>query len=317
MPPGLLGGHSGLNIGEDRGNAVIFVAQLVDLLLSQVKGTKLAEIRGGDKRNALPREASATVLVRPPGSDTTFLSSCSFLIGGLEELPKMPLMQACMCSSNSPLYRSGRKTVMHMTSAGFNFTTQLHAAGSRASGPYQQPRWFMTCRLISREGALSQVPSKEEHAARRLFDKRVAGLREEYGAREPGMSITLSNGSAATVIQHDSAQQLIDLLCTLPHGVVKYSHAVPGQHQLSHLAAAHMPMSHTLSVKPTPSSPISVFHVTISIPEVYWMVDQALNSGSQELIGGSIGATPTWSKVLQAMKCSIHRSTWQKILYRQ
>lgn len=60
---GLLGGHSGLNIGEDRGNAVIFAAQLVDLLLSSIQGTRLADISGGDKRNALPREASAIVLV--------------------------------------------------------------------------------------------------------------------------------------------------------------------------------------------------------------------------------------------------------------
>lgn len=131
---GLLGGHSGLNIGEDRGNAVIFAAQLVDLLLSSIQGTRLADISGGDKRNALPREASAIVL----------------------------------------------------------------------------------------------VPSNQAEEARRLFDKRVAAYRQEYGVREPGMSITLTTGSAATVIRDESAVQLITLLCTLPHGVVKYSHAVPG-----------------------------------------------------------------------------------------
>ena len=52
-----------MDIHEDRANAVILAANLVDVLLSQFKGTKLAEIRGGDKRNALPREASAIVLV--------------------------------------------------------------------------------------------------------------------------------------------------------------------------------------------------------------------------------------------------------------
>ena len=60
---GLMGGHSGLNINEDRGNAVRFVAQIVNAVLSAAPTAKLASIAGGDKRNAIAREASATVLV--------------------------------------------------------------------------------------------------------------------------------------------------------------------------------------------------------------------------------------------------------------
>lgn len=60
---GLLGGHSGLNIGEDRGNAVIMAAQSVEALLKAVPEGRLAAFQGGDKRNALAREASALVLV--------------------------------------------------------------------------------------------------------------------------------------------------------------------------------------------------------------------------------------------------------------
>ena len=61
---GLLGGHSGLNIGEDRGNAVIMAAQLAEAVLKAVPGARLASLQGGDKRNALAREASAVLLVR-------------------------------------------------------------------------------------------------------------------------------------------------------------------------------------------------------------------------------------------------------------
>ena len=78
-----------------------------------------------------------------------------------------------------------------------------------------------------------QVPSKDVDAAHALFNKRVAGYQEEYGLREPGMHITLTNGSAAAVIRDESAIQLVNLLCTLPHGVIKYSHAVPGVYTLT------------------------------------------------------------------------------------
>jgi dipeptidase D len=58
-----MGGHSGLNINEDRGNAVRFVARVADAVMAAVPGTALASVSGGDKRNAIPREAFATLLV--------------------------------------------------------------------------------------------------------------------------------------------------------------------------------------------------------------------------------------------------------------
>ena len=63
-PAGLMGGHSGLNIGEGRGNAVVFAARVADAVVSGVPGARLAAIIGGDKRNAIPREGSATLIVR-------------------------------------------------------------------------------------------------------------------------------------------------------------------------------------------------------------------------------------------------------------
>jgi dipeptidase D len=60
---GLMGGHSGLNISEDRGNAVRFVAQIVNAVLSAAPSARLESVAGGDKRNAIAREASATLAV--------------------------------------------------------------------------------------------------------------------------------------------------------------------------------------------------------------------------------------------------------------
>jgi dipeptidase D len=58
---GLKGGHSGLEIDKGRGNAVKIMNRVL-LKLSDV-GTRLSSIKGGDKRNAIPRECSATILV--------------------------------------------------------------------------------------------------------------------------------------------------------------------------------------------------------------------------------------------------------------
>ena len=65
MHAGLMGGHSGLNINEDRGNAVRFAARVTDAVIAAAPGTRLCSIAGGDKRNAIPREATVCLLVLP------------------------------------------------------------------------------------------------------------------------------------------------------------------------------------------------------------------------------------------------------------
>lgn len=72
---GLMGGHSGLNINEDRGNAVRFVAQVTNAVLKAAPNARLAHISGGDKRNAIPREASAEIVVRIPRLASIAVSS--------------------------------------------------------------------------------------------------------------------------------------------------------------------------------------------------------------------------------------------------
>ena len=56
---GLKGGHSGLEIHTGRGNAIKILNRA--LLALEPLGTRLASIEGGNKRNAIPREAEAVV----------------------------------------------------------------------------------------------------------------------------------------------------------------------------------------------------------------------------------------------------------------
>lgn len=60
---GLAGGHSGLQISQGLGNAVQMMAGALEALVLTVPGTRLVQLRGGDKRNAIPREATADVLL--------------------------------------------------------------------------------------------------------------------------------------------------------------------------------------------------------------------------------------------------------------
>jgi dipeptidase D len=59
---GLKGGHSGLEIHVGRGNAVKILNRAI-WSYSQENNIRLAEINGGNKHNAIPREAFAVVLV--------------------------------------------------------------------------------------------------------------------------------------------------------------------------------------------------------------------------------------------------------------
>ena len=61
---GLKGGHSGIDINAGRGNAIRILAQLLAALAADF-GFELAAIKGGNKRNAIPREASAHLYLDP------------------------------------------------------------------------------------------------------------------------------------------------------------------------------------------------------------------------------------------------------------
>ena len=79
-----------------------------------------------------------------------------------------------------------------------------------------------------------QVPSGH---TRELVDHMVATqalrLKEEYGHLEKDLAISIADFAGPksdSVMSVDSQTKLLSLLCMLPHGVVKWSHAVPGLH---------------------------------------------------------------------------------------
>jgi dipeptidase D len=143
---GLKGGHSGLEIHEDRCNAVRLAAQATDEVLRSCPAARLVTITGGDKRNAIPRECRS-VLVLVPENDAQ---------DDAEELKSM----------------------------------------------------------------VASVIARVE-----------ADAKAEYGSLETGLTVKcefFDGFSDEEFLSQDSAHRLVTLLLGLPHGVLKYSHSVPG-----------------------------------------------------------------------------------------
>ena len=70
---------------------------------------------------------------------------------------------------------------------------------------------------------------------RELVDQLVATqalhLKEEYGHLEKDLAVSIADHphKASNIMATESQTKLLSLLCMLPHGVIKWSHAVPGK----------------------------------------------------------------------------------------
>ncbi len=65
---GLRGGHSGIDIHEQRGNAIKILARIL-WKTARNSAFHIARLNGGNKRNAIPREAEAILLLHPSDAD--------------------------------------------------------------------------------------------------------------------------------------------------------------------------------------------------------------------------------------------------------
>jgi len=214
---GLLGGHSGLNIHEGRGNAVQLLARTLRSLTAAVPGARVAALSGGDKRNAIAREARATLLLAP---------------------------------------------------------------GDVA-------------------------------AAQQVVAARLSEYVAEYGTLEKDMFMRLEASPApapATVIEPSGLSRLLALVCTLPHGPLKFSHAVAGLVETSNNVASIHPQPAS-SPSSSPSSPAKYLVVTSTRSSLSPALEAVRDTIAQaaELAGAAMErgkAYPGWapnpaSRVLQ------------------
>ncbi len=86
---GLRGGHSGLNIIENRGNALKLAARVLSALADEGVSFDLASIAGGSKHNAIPREAEAVIVPDPKSGERLRAVTEKQLSGFRVELAKI------------------------------------------------------------------------------------------------------------------------------------------------------------------------------------------------------------------------------------
>ena len=67
---GLSGGHSGMNIHENRGNAIRLLARILDEAGRRGLPYELIDLDGGDKSNAIPREAESLIAIADSDLDS-------------------------------------------------------------------------------------------------------------------------------------------------------------------------------------------------------------------------------------------------------
>jgi len=99
---GLKGGHSGIDIHLQRGNAVKLLARMLNALSFHMS-FHLAGLEGGNKHNAIPREARATVVL-PTGVKDQFQMELEQEIAALREefRPAEPNMQLEVTAGDTP-----------------------------------------------------------------------------------------------------------------------------------------------------------------------------------------------------------------------
>ncbi len=85
---GLRGGHSGVDANEQRGNAIKLLTRML-WKASKNYDLYLTDIKGGDKHNAIPREAYATVSVNEKDVDefiSTMKTECKHILGEIKPI---------------------------------------------------------------------------------------------------------------------------------------------------------------------------------------------------------------------------------------
>lgn len=100
---GLKGGHSGVDIHLQRGNAIRVLARALRSA-ADATGARIATISGGNARNAIPREASATLFLSEPSGEAACRSALaeSFAVARREHARPDPDLRVEVVTVETP-----------------------------------------------------------------------------------------------------------------------------------------------------------------------------------------------------------------------
>lgn len=110
---GLVGGHSGVEIHKERGNAIVLLGRVLTSLSNQVSFA-IEQIEGGLKDNAIPREARAIILLESEQSEQELFAQVESLEQELKKEYRIADPQiAIQCQKMG----QEKKSVLHSSSA--------------------------------------------------------------------------------------------------------------------------------------------------------------------------------------------------------
>lgn len=189
---GLQGGHSGINIGERRGNANVLLGRLLGRIADS-GGLRLGTITGGSAHNAIAREAAATFLAA--GMDEGELAE---RLAGLEqelreEFPNEKRLAVTLAAETQRLdqvmTRQATSRLLDLLQA---VPDGMQAMSREVAGLVETSLNFATIREDEGEiRLLFSLRSDKEHGVERLSRAlvslgRLAGARVQTGNSYPG-----------------------------------------------------------------------------------------------------------------------------------
>ena len=192
---GLRGGHSGINIHEGRGNAIKLLVRILRVIERNWPTARLAALRGGTARNALPREAWAVIAVPSEAAGVVSATLSELQTVLREELSGVDdgLVLACQaCAANETVQVIDRQGQAAWLAALHAAPQGVRRMSVRAPGVVETSDNLGIVDLTTERGECSfMVRSLIDKAGIELAEEIVslfalAGIATEVGGHYPG-----------------------------------------------------------------------------------------------------------------------------------
>jgi dipeptidase D len=179
---GLKGGHSGIDINGGRGNALQILAWYLDRLRSEVD-YKLVDFKGGDKHNAIPREATATLLLAKEGfekaiaANEAFVSDLKAMFGRTD--PEVMVKLSSAAVKRAPLARKDRDRFINLVLA---MPHGVLAMSQTIPGLVESSTNLAVVRLDKASGAMHESSRSSVMPSLTRIQESIVALAKGFGA---------------------------------------------------------------------------------------------------------------------------------------
>ena len=179
---GLQGGHSGMNIHENRANAVKLMARLLRTIDSAC-AMRLADFQSGDKHNAIPREARACIGI-PEGKINTMQSCLSDMFDRFKnEYPHEPLLEITEQSVSLPAHCYTQETTRVLLNLLLAFPHGVLAMSRTMSGLVETSNNLSSVHLSGKSCTIHNTPRSSRPERLAAVIEQICAVTELAGGK--------------------------------------------------------------------------------------------------------------------------------------